>query len=83
MLPSEIRFLHPSTSAPYASLGGWPINDRVLIQQLIIRGHNEAACADNAVGRYPYCVMHACACRDRIEVAHARRFDTYKRGMHT
>jgi hypothetical protein len=76
VLPSQIRLLHPSTPAPYAPLGGRSINDSVLVQQLVVRGHHEAARADNAIRRYPHSVMHARARRDGVEVAHARRFDT-------
>lgn len=49
VLPTEIHLLHPPTPAPNAALGKEPINDCVLVQELIIRGHHEATCADNAV----------------------------------
>jgi len=49
VLPTEIHLLHPPTPAPNAPLGRGPINNCVLVQDLIIRGNNEATCADNAI----------------------------------
>ena len=77
VFPAEIRLLQPPTPAPDAPLGRGSINDRVLVQDLIIRGHHEASCTDNTVRGNPHSVVHARARRDRVEVAHARRFDAY------
>lgn len=78
MFPSQIRLLHPSTPTPYASFRGRPIDDRVLVQDFIIGRHQEATSADNAVRGYSHGVMNARSCRDRVEVAHTRRFHTWR-----
>jgi hypothetical protein len=72
VLPTEIRLLHPSTSAPYPPLPGGPINHRVLVQDLVVRGNDEATSADDAIRGNSHSVVHARPCRDRVEVAHAR-----------
>ena len=76
VLPPKIRLLHPPTPAPYPPLRGRSINNSVLVQDLIVRRHDETTRANDAIRRNPYSMVHARSRRDRVEVAHARRFDS-------
>jgi hypothetical protein len=76
VLPPKIRLLHPPTPAPYPPLRGRPINNGVLVQDLIVRRHDETTRANDAVRRNPHSVVHARSRRNRVEVAHARRLDS-------
>lgn len=49
VLPPKIRLLHPPTPAPHPSFRGRPINNRVLVQNLIVRRHDETTCTDDAI----------------------------------
>ena len=77
VLPPKIRLLHPPTPAPYPPLRGRPINNSVLVQNFIVRRHDETARTNDAIRRNPYSMVHARSRRNRVEVAHARRFDSY------
>ena len=78
MFPPKIRLLHLPTPAPYPPLRGWPINNSVLVQHLIVRRQDQTTRANNAIRRNPHCMVHARSRRNRVEVAYARRFDAYK-----
>ena len=79
VFPAKVHLLNLSATAPYATFSGRPVDDRVLIQHLVLGRYDEDAGTNDAVGGHPERVVNARARADSVAVANGGRFNTCNR----
>ena len=78
MLPAEVHLLDLAAAAPDAALCGGAVDGGVLVEHLVLRGDDEDAGADDAVGGDAEGVVYAGAGADGVAVADGGRFDAWE-----